>query len=138
MSDDLTKFFTQMMAQGQEMAKAMNPAFDPAKVPPMPNMADWVPTMPAEMMEAFLGKGLGPDGLDAKTRLLVTLAALTVLGAQAEDQVRLTVRHALVAGATPQEVAQVIAQMAPFGGAPAMAKAMELAQTEIQKQEGTV
>ncbi|MBM7067745.1 carboxymuconolactone decarboxylase family protein [Actibacterium sp. 188UL27-1] len=134
MSDDLSKFYAQMMAQGQEMAKALNPAFDPGKIPAMPNMADWMPTMPAELMEAFLGKGLSPDGLDAKTRLLVTLAALTVLGAQAEDQVRLTVRHAMVAGASPQEVAQVIAQMAPFGGVPAMTKAMELAQTEIEKQ----
>ena len=29
----------------------------------------------------FFGKRLNPDGLDAKTRLLLTLTALTVLGA---------------------------------------------------------
>ncbi|MEL7088620.1 MAG: carboxymuconolactone decarboxylase family protein, partial [Planctomycetota bacterium] len=93
MNDEMSKYFATMMAQGQEMAKSMG--FEPSKVPDMPKMADWMPTMPAEMMEAFLGKGLNPEGLDAKTRLLVTLAALTVLGASAEDQVTLTVRHAL-------------------------------------------
>ncbi|MEO0830278.1 MAG: carboxymuconolactone decarboxylase family protein [Pseudomonadota bacterium] len=133
MNDEMSKYFATMMAQGQEMAKSMG--FEPSKVPDMPKMADWMPTMPAEMMEAFLGKGLNPEGLDAKTRLLVTLAALTVLGASAEDQVTLTVRHALVAGATPKEIADTIAQMAPFGGPAAMAKAMELAQAEIASQE---
>ena len=58
--------------------------------------------MPAEMMEATIGKGANPEGLDAKTKLLLTLAGLTVHGAQAEAQVRLTVRHAKEAGATHQ------------------------------------
>ena len=47
-----------------------------------------------------MGKTFNPDGLDAKTRLLLTLAGLTMQGAQAEPQIRLTVRHALEAGAT--------------------------------------
>ena len=68
------------------------------------------------------------EGLDAKTRLLVTLAALTVLGAQAEPQIKLTIRHAVQAGATPREVAEVIAQMGMFGGLPAMQKALGIAQ----------
>ena len=37
--------------------------------------------------------------------MLLTLGALTILGAQAEAQIRLTVRHALEAGATKQEIA---------------------------------
>jgi 4-carboxymuconolactone decarboxylase len=68
------------------------------------------------------------EGLDAKTRLLVTLAALTALGAQAEPQIRLTVRHAREAGATEREIAEVIWQMSMFGGLPAMQKALEIAQ----------
>ena len=41
--------------------------------------------MPKDMMEMFFGNTINKDGLDAKTRLLLTLAALTVLGAQAES-----------------------------------------------------
>ncbi len=57
-----------------------------------------------------------------------TLGALTILGAQAEAQIRVTVRHALEAGATQREIAEVIYQMSMFGGLPAMQKALEIAQ----------
>ncbi|MEM8803393.1 MAG: carboxymuconolactone decarboxylase family protein, partial [Pseudomonadota bacterium] len=85
------------------------------------------PTMPRDVMETMMGKTFNPDGLDAKTKLLLTLGALTMLGAQAEAQIRLTVRHALEAGATHQEIAETIAMMGVFGGVPAMSKAMEIA-----------
>jgi 4-carboxymuconolactone decarboxylase len=39
------------------------------------------PTVPAEMLEAFWGKQFNPEGLDAKTRLLLTLQGLTIQGA---------------------------------------------------------
>ncbi|MGR3467910.1 MAG: carboxymuconolactone decarboxylase family protein [Shimia sp.] len=86
-----------------------------------------MPTMPRDMLEAFFGKGVSPEGLDAKTRLLLTLGALTAMGATAEPQLRLTVKHALEAGARPQEIIETIAQMSIFGGVPAMTKAMEIA-----------
>ena len=50
-----------------------------------------------------------------------------MLGAQAEAQIRVTVRHLLEAGATKQEIAEAIGLMGVFGGVPAMTKAMELA-----------
>ena len=49
-------------------------------------------------MEMTFGKGISTDGLDAKTRLLLTLAGLTMQGAQNETGLRMTVRHALEAG----------------------------------------
>ena len=116
--------FEAMMAMGQEMAKAMNPALE--SFTPKGFEALW-PTMPKDMMETVMGKTFNPEGLDAKTKLLLTLGALTMLGAQAEAQIRLTVRHALEAGATKQELAETIAMMGVFGGVPAMTKAMELA-----------
>jgi len=97
-----------------------------------------MPTMPANLMEMWFGRTFNRDGLDAKTRLLVTLAALTVLGAQAEAQVRLTVRHALAAGATKREIAEVIWQMSMFGGLPAMQKALETAQSVFAETEEPV
>ncbi len=120
--------FEAMMKAGQDWAKAMNPAlesFTPAGFEKL-----W-PTMPKELMETFMGKTFNPEGLDAKTKLLLTLMGLTVAGAVAEAQIRLTVRHAIEAGATGQEVAETIALAGMFGGVPAMTKAMELAQAVL-------
>ena len=116
--------FEAMMAISQEWAKAFNPALE--SFTPKGFEALW-PTMPKELMETVMGKTFNPEGLDAKTKLLLTLGALTILGAQAEAQIRLTVRHALEAGATKQEIAETIALVGVFGGIPAMTKAMELA-----------
>ena len=121
---DPTNPFTAMMAMGQEWAKAVNPAL--ANFTPSGFEALW-PTMPKEVMEMMFGNTVNEDGLDAKTRLLLTLAGLTCQGAQADSAVRQTVRHALEAGATKQEIAETIAMMGVFGGVPAMSKAMELA-----------
>jgi 4-carboxymuconolactone decarboxylase len=128
MIPDYSKVFQQWMETGAQMARTANPAMETFK---MPALDAWLPTMPRDALEMTMGRTFNPEGLDAKTRLLVTLAGLTVIGGQAEDQIRLTVRHALEAGATPQEVAETIAQMAVFGGVPAMQKAMEAAQSVI-------
>jgi len=124
--------FKQTQDMAQDMAKTMNPAL--ASFTPEGFEKMW-PTIPAEMMEMMMGKQFNPDGLDAKTRLLLTLQGLTIQGAIAEPQIRLTVRHALEAGATKQEIADTIAQAAMFGGVPAMNKAMELARQAIDGAE---
>ncbi len=126
--------FEAMMKAGQDWARALNPALE--SFTPKGFEAMW-PTMPSEVMEAMMGKTFNPDGLDAKTRLLLTLMGLTIMGAQADAQIRLTVRHAQEAGATKQEIAETIAQAAAFGGVPAMTRAMELAREAMDEGEAT-
>ncbi len=126
MTDEFTKMFKAMVEQGQEMARAFNPALETFSVKGYENL---VPTMSKDMMEMWFGKTFNREGLDAKTRLLVTIAALTVLGAHADAQLRLAIRHALEAGSTKREIAEVIYQMSMFGGVPAMTKALEIAQS---------
>ncbi|NCQ24242.1 MAG: hypothetical protein COW54_02060 [Rhodobacteraceae bacterium CG17_big_fil_post_rev_8_21_14_2_50_63_15] len=121
---DPTNPFEMMMRQAQEMAKAMNPALESFSPKGFEKL--W-PTMPKEFMEMSFGRGMSKEGLDAKTRLLLTLAGLTMLGAQSDTQIRLTVRHALEAGATRDEIAETIAQMSMFAGIPSMTRAMEFA-----------
>jgi 4-carboxymuconolactone decarboxylase len=135
MTDDFNKMIAAMMAQGQEMAKAFAPALEGMDVKGFEKL---FPTMPKEMLDAWFGKTFNPEGLDARTRLLVTIAALTVLGAQAEPQMRLTIRQAMTAGATEREIAETIWQMSMFGGLPAMQKALEIAQsvfTEVKEKD---
>ncbi|WP_224814056.1 carboxymuconolactone decarboxylase family protein [Hasllibacter sp. MH4015] len=137
MSDTPQNPFEAMFKQAQEMSQEWVKSVNPAMASFAPGMAAdkmW-PTVPAEMLEAFMGKQFNPGGLDAKTRLLLTLLGLTIQGALAEAQIRLTVRHAMEAGATSQEVAETIGLAALFGGVPAMTKAMELAQEAIQGDE---
>ena len=132
MTDSFTQIFKQMMEQGQQMAAAFKPALEGVDVKGFEKL---FPTMPKDMLEAWFGKTFNPEGLDARTRLLVTIAALTVLGAQAEPQMRLTVKQALSAGATKREIAEVIWQMTTFGGLPATQKALEIAQAVFAETE---
>ena len=125
MNEGFQKLFAQMMEQGQEMARSFNPALETFRVK---GFEDLIPTMSKDFMEMAFGRTFNREGLDAKTRLLVTIAALTVLGAQAEAQLKLTIRHAMEAGATKREIAEVIYQMSMFGGLPAMTRALEIAQ----------
>ena len=81
MTDTPQNPFAEMMRMGQEWARAMNPAlehFTPKGFEAL------IPTMPKDMMETFMGKTFNPEGLDAKTRLLVTLGGLVATGALAE------------------------------------------------------
>ncbi len=113
------------MRQATEVAKSMNPALE--SFSPKAFEAMW-PTLPKEAMEFWFGNAVNKDGLDAKTRLLLTLAGLTMQGAQADTAVRQTVRHAIEAGARKQEVVETIGQMSVFAGIPAMTRALDLAQ----------
>ncbi|WP_293573174.1 carboxymuconolactone decarboxylase family protein [Phaeobacter sp.] len=127
MTDAKTPFET-MMAQAQEMAKALNPALE-SFVPSgaFKEFETLWPKMPKDVMEIMFGNAVNADGLDAKTRLLLTLAGLTMQGAQADTAIRQTVRHALEAGAKKQEIVETIGQMSVFAGIPAMTRGLELA-----------
>ena len=132
MTDAFNQIFKQMMEQGQQMAKAFAPSLEGVDVKAFEKM---FPAMPKELLEAFFGKTFNPEGLDARTRFLVTIAALTVLGPVGEPQMRLTVQNAVAAGATKREIAEVIWQMSMFGGVPAMQKALEIAQAVFAETE---
>ena len=125
--------FATMMKMGQDWARAVNPALESFTPKGFEAL---IPTLPKNVMEMFMGKTLNPEGLDSKTKLLLTLAGLTIQGSVAEPQIRLTVRHAREAGASKQEIAEAIALAGLFGGVPAMTKAMELA-TEAMKEDKT-
>ena len=130
MTDTPQNPFASMLAHMQDMAKALPQmgAFDPARgFDPKAIEALW-PTMPKEVMEIWFGNTLNENGLDAKTRLLITLAGLTMQGAQADSALRQTVRHAREAGASDQQISETIGMMAIFAGLPSMTRAMELAQ----------
>ncbi|MFC7703451.1 carboxymuconolactone decarboxylase family protein [Plastorhodobacter daqingensis] len=132
MSNDFSKLFETMIAQSQEMARKFNPALEHFR---LTGYEDLMPTLSKSFMEMAFGNTFNREGLDAKTRLLVIIAALTVVGAQAEAQLKLSIRHALEAGARKREIAEVIQQMTMFGGLPAATKALQIAQSVFDETE---
>ncbi|HHS94309.1 MAG TPA: carboxymuconolactone decarboxylase family protein [Rhodobacterales bacterium] len=121
---DFTSTYAAMMEQGAAMARAMNPGlteFTPEGFDKL------FPTMPHDWMEAVFGNAFNPEGLDAKTRLLVTLGGLVATGATVEPQIKVTLRHLVEAGASEKEIAETIYQMSMLGGLPAMNRALALA-----------
>ena len=124
--------FEEMMRQMQDMAKGF-PAMDAFSPKGFEAMMG---KMPKDMMETFFGNTMNPNGLDAKTRLLLTIAGLTMQGAQNDLALKQSVVHAVEAGAHKQQVIETIGQMAVFAGIPAMTRAMQIAQGVLDDKEG--
>ena len=124
--------FEEMMRQMQDMAKAF-PAMDAFSPKGFEAIMG---KMPKDMMETFFGNTMNPNGLDAKTRMLLTISGLTMQGAQNDVALRQAVIHAVEAGAHKQQVIETIGQMAGFAGIPAMTRAMEIAQGVLDDKEG--
>ena len=124
--------FETLFKQAQELTKAFPTidAFSPKVFEAM------MGTMPKDMMEMMFGNTVNKGGLDAKTRLLLTIAGLTTQGAQIDTVFRQTVRHALEAGATEQHIKETIAQTSVFAGVPAMTRALELAGQVFDEKKG--
>ncbi len=94
------------------------------------------PTMPKDMLEMWFGKTFNREGLDAQDPVSGDhRRADRAWRRMGEPQLRLTIRHALAAGATKREIAEVIWQMSMFGGVPAMQKALEIAQSVFAETE---
>lgn len=76
--------------------------------------------------EVVFGRVYARDGLTTQQRSLCTVAALTVL--RETTQLRAHVGGALHVGLTPQQITEVITQMAMYAGFPAALNAMAVAE----------
>ena len=76
-----------------------------------PDLGDWI-------TDFAYGQVVSRPQLELKTRELATVAALTALG-NAGPQLRAHIKGALNAGAKPEEVLEVVMQMAVYAGFPA-------------------
>lgn len=80
---------------------------------------DLLPEFSESLVEWAYGRHYARGVVDGKTRQLCTIAALTALGGQTTPQLKVNIEHTLAAGASQQEVVEVIWQMAIYGGLPA-------------------
>ena len=84
-----------------------------------PDLAQWI-------VDFSYGDVMARPGLDRRSRQFATIAALTALG-NAQPQLKVHIKGALNVGCKPQEIVEVIMQMAVFAGFPAAINAMNVA-----------
>ncbi|MCV6602669.1 MAG: carboxymuconolactone decarboxylase family protein [Cohaesibacter sp.] len=94
-----------------------------------------IPQMSDSLIEWAYGRHYSRAGLDARTRQLATVAALTALGAQTAPQLKINIEHSLAVGATKREIIEVIWQMALYGGLPAAINGLNAAIDIFEQQE---
>ncbi|MBP6517790.1 carboxymuconolactone decarboxylase family protein [Shewanella sp.] len=101
------------------------------------SLADICPDLSKYIIEYPFGDIYQREGLDLKTRELVTVAALTALG-HCQPQLNVHINGALNVGCTPQEIVEVILQMSVYAGFPAALNGMFVAKTVFSERELSV
>lgn len=91
-----------------------------------PEMADWI-------TDFAYGEVVSRPQLDLRSRELVTVGALTALG-NATPQLKAHIGGALNAGCSPQEIVEVILQMAVYAGFPASLNGISAARTVFESR----
>jgi len=75
------------------------------------------------------------EGLDRRTRSVITLSVLTALGR--ENEIGMHVRAALGNGLTREEIAEVFIHTAVYAGVPASNAAFAIAQHVFDEEDGS-
>ncbi|PLW75798.1 carboxymuconolactone decarboxylase family protein [Cohaesibacter celericrescens] len=93
-----------------------------------------LPGFSQSLVEWAYGRHYSRGGVDAKTRQLATIAALTALGGQTAPQLKINIEHSLAVGATEREIVEIIWQMAVYGGLPAAINGLNAAMDVFDAQ----
>lgn len=101
--------------RGKPMSEEFNPGLEDALAGRYDAL---LPGMSRTMVEVPWGHFYSRGVLDDKTRFLATIAGLTAIGGQTAPQLKVHVASARKAGASREEIAEVIFQMAMYGGFP--------------------
>jgi len=73
----------------------------------------------------------GREGLDVRTRSMITIA---ILGALSNDELELHLRATKNTGVTPEEVSEILLHVAAYAGAPAANKAFGLMKRILEEE----
>ena len=90
------------------------------------NLASKSPELARQLVEFPFAGIYTRSTLDLKTREMLTVAALTVLG-YAQSELKDHIRGALNVGCTREEILEIILQMAVYAGFPAALEAVKTA-----------
>jgi len=101
------------------------------------SLQDIAPELGRWIVEWGYGQVVSRPQLDLRTRELVTVGALTALG-HAQPQLKAHINGALNVGCKPEEIVEVIMQMAAYAGFPASLNGIALAKEVFAERGVTV
>lgn len=104
----------------------MRAIWGPGVEPALSSLAATSPDLARCLVEFPFGDIYPRAGLDLKTREMLTVAALTVLG-YPQAELRDHIRGALNVGCTRDDILEIILQMAVYAGFPAALEAVKTA-----------
>ncbi|MGJ8527996.1 carboxymuconolactone decarboxylase family protein [Maritalea sp.] len=120
------------LERGRAITKTFNPTLEKTLAE---RYDDDVPDFAETLVEFAYGRIYAREGLDMKTRQLITVGALTALGGQTAPQLEINIEHAHANGASKTEIFETIMQMAIYGGMPAAINGMNVAKQFFDKQD---
>ena len=101
------------------------------------SLQDIAPDLARYVIEFPFGDVFSRPGLDLKSREIATVAALTALG-NAQPQLKVHVHAALNVGCTPEEIVEVVMQMAVYAGFPSALNGMTLVKQVFAERDITL
>ena len=110
--------------RGKALSEQVNPGMEDALAARYDAL---VPGLSRMVVEVPYGTFYSRGVVDEKTRLLVTVAALTAQGGQTKPQLKVNIASARAVGASREEVCEIIYQMTLYGGFPAMINGLNAA-----------
>ena len=113
-----------LLQKGRDLSEQVMPGLEAALAK---RYDAWLPGFAEWQIATVYGGVYARKGASERTRQIATIAALAVLGGQTGPQVKIHVKAALDMGIPPREIAEIILQMALYGGFPAMINALNAA-----------
>jgi len=117
--------------KGRALSETLNPGMEAALEARYGHL---VPGMAEGIVDFAYGRQYAREGLPLRDRYLGTIAALTALGGQTKPQLKVNIAGGRKAGLTQQEIAEMIWQMALYGGFPAAINGLNAA-LEVFEEE---
>jgi len=126
------------MASSYETGKALSERMNPGMEAVLEERyGDLVPGLAQSVVDFAYGQQYARPGLGMRERVIATIAAVAALGAQTGPQLRIHIKAGLSEGLTPQEIGEIIWQMALYGGFPAAISALNVLRDVLAEQETT-
>ncbi|MFT5624405.1 MAG: 4-carboxymuconolactone decarboxylase [Lentimonas sp.] len=117
---------------GRELSEHLNPGMEDAL---NARYGHLLPEMAEGVVDFAYGRQYAGPGLPLRDRYLATIAALTALGGQTRPQLMVNIEGGRKVGLSQKEIAEVIWQMALYGGFPAAINALNAALEVFNKEE---
>ncbi|MEM8742634.1 MAG: carboxymuconolactone decarboxylase family protein [Pseudomonadota bacterium] len=118
---------------GRTLSEELNPGMEAALEARYGHL---LPGMAESVVDFAYGRQYARPGLALRARYLATIAALTALGGHTAPQLRVNIAGGRKAGLSREEIAEVIWQMALYGGFPAAINGLNTALAVFAKEDG--